>query len=90
MRERIDAKANGEAWKYCEASCVLALLEMLASWRKAGLSPAEAWHGVKEYLSDARVREALHGFPLSWRHPAAAAAVVFLRTIARCRSAAGH
>ena len=69
FRKRLDAATGGEIWKYCEASCVLTALELLKE-RRADLP---------RYLADERVRAAIRTFPLSWRHPLAAAAVLYLR-----------
>lgn len=73
FRRRLDALHGGALWKYCEASCVFSALELLlarAGWRK--------------YLADGRVVDALRAFPVSARHPAVAAAVLFLRAYAVC------
>jgi glycosyltransferase involved in cell wall biosynthesis len=78
-RKRL-AEAGGEGvWRYCEASCVFSALEMLALWKKAGLTLREFRRGMAEYLRDPVVGDALGGFPLSPRHPVAAAAVAALR-----------
>ena len=69
FRKRLDAATGGEIWKYCEASCVLTALELLKEHRV----------DLPRYLADERVRAALRTFPLSWRHPLAAAAVLYLR-----------
>lgn len=84
-RKRIDAAAGGAAWKYCEASCVFSALEMLRLWRRAGLSFAEFREGLLRYLGDEAVASAVRRFPISVRHPLTAAAVVFLRSLARRR-----
>jgi hypothetical protein len=52
---------------------------MLALWKKAGLTLREFRRGMAEYLRDPVVGDALGGFPLSPRHPVAAAAVAALR-----------
>lgn len=72
FRKRLDKLSGGEAWKYCEASCVFSALEMMRRWRGRGLG---------RYVADVRVREAVRDFPLSWRHPLAAAGVLFLRSL---------
>ena len=69
FRKRLDAATGGEIWKYCEASCVLTALELLKEHRV----------DLPRYLEDERVRLALRTFPLSWRHPLVAAAVLYLR-----------
>jgi len=83
FRERLDAACGGEIWKYCEASCVLTLLEMASLGLRAGLPPGEWLSGLWRYAGDPRVRRALRDFPLSWRHPAAAAGVLIWRLVAR-------
>lgn len=69
FRKRLDAATDGQVWSYCEASCVLAALEMLKEHRE----------GLSAYLADDRVRAALRTFPISLRHPIALAAVLYLR-----------
>lgn len=84
MRKRLDALSGGEAWRYCEASAVFSALEMLRMWRGAGLSPGEALAGLRRFISDGRVKDALRRFPLSIHHPLAAAAVCSLRLFSIC------
>ncbi len=81
FRKRIDAAADGEVWKYCEASCVFSALEMLRLWRRAGLSFGEFRRGFAEYIRDPAVADAIRGMPLSWRHPFVAVAVLALRAL---------
>ena len=71
FRRRLDERCGGSLWRYCEASCVFSALELL-----------KARHRWREYIADARVKEALADFPLSARHPLVAAAVAFLRLAA--------
>ena len=82
VRKRIDAATGGAVWKYCEASSVFSALEMLSLWRNAGLTFAEFRKGLLRYVGDEAVTRALWRFPLSFRHPLAASAVVFLRILA--------
>jgi glycosyltransferase involved in cell wall biosynthesis len=82
-RKRLDAKTEGAVWRYCAASCVFSAMEMMRLWKRAGLSPREAFADLRRYISDRRVKEALWAFPLSRRHPLAAAAVLFLRFLSR-------
>ena len=82
-RKRIDAATGGAVWKYCEASCVFSALEMMRLWRPAGLSFKEFREGLARYLGDESVARAVKDFPVSVRHPATAAAVLFLRSVAR-------
>lgn len=70
FRKRLNEKCHGEIWKYCEASCVFSALELL-----------KARYRVREYVKDEGVRAALRSFPLSFRHPLVAAAVLFLRCL---------
>ena len=78
-RRRLAEIGGDDVWRCCEASCVFSALEMLALWRKAGLSFGEFRRGLGEYLAKPDVAEAIRGFPISIRHPAAAAAVLALR-----------
>ena len=82
-RKRLNAMSGGEVWPYCAASCVFSAMEMMRLWKRAGLSPREAFADIRRYISDRRVKEALREFPLSRRHPLAAAAVLFLRFLSR-------
>ena len=79
FRKRLIARAPEEIARYCEASHVFSALEMLALWRRAGLSFGELRRDLGRYLSDPVVGEALSKFPLSVRHPLTAAAVTALR-----------
>ena len=69
FRKRLDAATDGPVWRYCEASCALAALEILKEHRA----------DLARYLSDDRVRQALRAFPVSPRHPLAMLAVWYLR-----------
>ena len=80
-RLAIDSRAGGGIRRYCEASHVFSALEMLTLWRKAGLSAGEFRRDLLRYVRHPAVSEALRDFPLSWRHPVAAAAVLALRTL---------
>lgn len=73
FRKRLDLEVGGTIWKYCEASCVLTALEMMKEHRA----------DLNRYLADERVRAALRTFPLSWRHPIVAAAVLCMRSRTR-------
>ena len=70
-RKRLDDATGGAVWTYCEASCTLTALEFLKEHRA----------DLPRYLADDRVRASLESFPLSFRHPLAAAAVLFLRRV---------
>ena len=82
-RKELDAKAGGRLTPMYAASCVFSLLEILrASFRvkgclRLGLS------AFRRYGGDPAVRAALRGFPLSWRKPLLAAAVLFCRAVTR-------
>lgn len=82
FRERLDAQTGGAIWRYCAASCVFSALELMRLWRPAGLTRREGRAALKRYLDDAKVHAALRDFPLSWRHPLVAAAVLYLRSLA--------
>lgn len=88
FRKRLDRlvrehDGGGEGvWKFCAASCVFSALEMLKLGRHAGLTRAERRDGLRRYLGDAAVRQALLDFPCSWRHPLTALAVQWLRHLA--------
>ena len=67
-RQEIAARAGGDVLRYFRASAVFTTLELLKArkdWRK--------------YASDPLVRQAIREFPISWCHPLAAAAVLFVR-----------
>lgn len=79
FRKRLDRLAGGGIWKYCEASPVLAAVEMMRLWRGAGLTRREYHDELSDFLADEKAAAALEEFPLSWRHPLAALAVNWLR-----------
>lgn len=56
FRKRLDARCNGEIWKYCEASCVLSAMELLRGGHLASFV---------RYVSDPAVRKAMKEFPWS-------------------------
>lgn len=67
-RQEIAVRAGGDVLRYFRASAVFTTLELLKArkdWRK--------------YASDPFVRQAIREFPISWCHPLAAAAVLFVR-----------
>lgn len=68
-RQEIAARVGEDVLRYFRASAVFTTLELLKArkdWRR--------------YASDPFVRQAIREFPISWRHPLAAAAVLFVRT----------
>ena len=85
-RKELDAKAGGQLAGQYAASCVFSLLEILrASFLvkgclRKGLGTFFAYGG------DPVVRAALRGFPVTWRKPALAAAVLLCRLVARRRN----
>ena len=95
FRQRLDAlvrehDGGGEGvWKYCAASCVFSALEMLKLGRRAGLSRRERRDGLRAYLADAAVKQALADFPCGLRHPLTALAVAYLRWLASGRKGSG-
>lgn len=78
-RRRLDAKSLGRFWRLCEASVVFSALEIASLAMKFKLGINETRAVLREYMSDSRVRRALHRFPLSWRKPFLSSAVVILR-----------
>lgn len=78
-RKRI-ARAGGDGvWRYCQASPVFSVLEMMLLWKKAAVPATRFFGDVRSYLGDELAGEALKDFPLSMRHPLTAAAVSALR-----------
>ncbi len=75
FRKRLDAAAAGEIWRYCEASCAFSALELLREG---------SFRALLRYLRDGSVRAAVRSFPLSFRHPATAAAITLLRLATLC------
>jgi len=69
-RKEIAARVGGDALRYFAASAVFSALELLRARRD-----------VRRYLEDSFVRESIFRFPLSLRHPAIAAGVLFLRML---------
>ena len=70
LRNRLDmaARAGGDLLRHFAASAVFTTLELLKArkdWRR--------------YAAEPFVRQSLAAFPISWRHPLVAAAVLFLR-----------
>lgn len=59
----------GGVWDYCAASAAFTALEFLKTRR---------WDDLRRYLAEPRVREAIHQFPKSWRHPLTLCALLYL------------
>lgn len=82
-RKELNAKAGGQLAGQYAASCVFSLLEIL---RAAFLVRGCFRKGVNTFFTYGRdpvVRAALRGFPLTWRKPVLAAAVLFCRLVVR-------
>lgn len=82
LRHRLDEVSGGRLAPLYAASCVLAPLEILATFRKSGVGLVGAIRAARRYLSDPVARRALRECPLSFRRPAFSAGVIFLRVIA--------
>jgi len=80
-RKAIAARVGGEVLEQFRGSSVFTALELFAGGHFAEL---------KRYLSDPFVRESLYNFPLSPRHPFAAAAVTMLRFTSRASRTTNH
>ena len=74
-RRRIDARAGGGLMRHFEASAAFSAAEMLKARRRE----------LRRYLADPFVASAVRRFPMSPRHPLAAAAMVALRLLAQGR-----
>jgi hypothetical protein len=80
VRQALNEREGGALGHLYAASCVLALLEMFAFLRSMPISWSDGRRVVREYASDPEVRAAVRTFPLSWRHPVLALAVLAVRT----------
>ncbi len=78
-RQEINRRAGGTLGDAYAASCVFSLLEMFAFLRTVPIGWAEGRRIVWEYAADPEVHAAVRAFPLSWRHPALALAVLAVR-----------
>ena len=78
-RQEINRRAGGTLGDAYAASCVFSLLEMFAFLRTVPIGWSEGRRIVREYASDPEVRAALRAFPLSWRKPVLALAVLAVR-----------
>ena len=79
VRQALNEREGGALGHLYAASCVLALLEMFALLRNLRIGWTEGRRIVREYASDPEVRAAVRTFPLSWRHPVLALAVLAVR-----------
>ncbi len=80
-RQSLNERSGGTLGNLYAASCVLALLEMFALLRTVPIGWSEGRRIVREYASDPEVRAAVRTFPLSWRKPVLALAVLALRIL---------
>ena len=78
-RERLDAETKGELTALYAGSCVLSALEILAFTCRRRLPFGEGFACLRSYLAHPVVWRSLAEFPLSWRHPLTALAVLALR-----------
>lgn len=79
VRQALNEREGGSLGSLYAASCVLALLEMVALLRNLRVGWGEGLRIVREYASDPEVRAALRAFPLSWHKPMLALAVLAVR-----------
>ena len=80
-RQEINRRAGGTLGDAYAASCVFSLLEIFAFLRTVPIGWTEGRRIVREYASDPEVRAALRAFPLSWRKPMLALAVLAVRVL---------
>ena len=80
-RQEINRRAGGTLGGAYAASCVFSLLEMFAFLRTVPIGWSEGLRIVREYASDPEVCSALRAFPLSWRKPVLALAVLAVRIL---------
>ena len=80
-RQALNEREGGSLGGLYAASCVLALLEIFALLRNLRVGWGEGRRIVREYASDPEVRAALRAFPLSWRKPVLALAVLAVRVL---------
>lgn len=78
-RQEINKLVGGTLSDAYSSSCVFSLLEMFALLRTVPVGWTEGLWIVREYAADPEVRAAVRGFPLSWRKPFLALAVLSLR-----------
>ena len=82
-RRALDEAEGGTLGPLYAASCVFSALEILSCTIHGRLPRSEGLKCLREYLSDPFVRSSVKAFPLSWKKPIVAAAVVALRLFAR-------
>ena len=82
-RRALDEAEGGALGPLYAASCVFSALEILSCTIHGRLPRSEGLKCLREYLSDPFVRSSVKAFPLSWKKPIVATAVVMLRLMAR-------
>jgi glycosyltransferase EpsJ len=82
LRRRLDEISGGRLAPLYAASCVLAPLEILGTFRKSGVGLPGALRAARKYLRDETAARALRECPLSWHRPLFSAGVLFLKAIA--------
>ena len=80
-RRALDDANGGALGPLYAASCVFSALEILSATVRGRLPRGEGRKCLREYISDPFVRSSVKSFPLSWKKPLVAAAVVVLRGI---------
>lgn len=78
-KRRLDDAYGGALYPLYAGSCVLSALDTLSLAARLRLSLRKCLSALREYFSDGVARRALAEFPLSWRRPFVAAAVLLLR-----------
>ena len=81
LRKRLNEISGGRLAPLYAASCVLAPIEIVATFRQSGIGLAGALKAARKYLRDPEAAQALRECPLSLRRPLFTAAVLFLRLI---------
>ncbi len=81
LRHRLDEISGGRLAPLYAASCVLAPLEIIATFRRSGVGLRRAFKAAREYLRDPAAARALRECPLSWHRPLFSAGVLLLRAI---------
>lgn len=84
-RVELDRRSDGALTSVYAGTCVLSALEILSYVVRGRFDRRAGWQILGTYLAESSVRVALPGFPLSWRRPVLAVAVMFLRLLVHCR-----
>ena len=85
-RDALNREVGGALAPLYAGTCVLSALEILAYAVCGRVGRRTGFRLLGECLDEPSVRAALAVFPLSWRRPAVALAVTFLRLLVRCRA----